>query len=596
MADMASNDAVLYSPKSSYVVVVAIDFGTTYSGYAFSFLKEKGKDSVYMNREWLNEHGTRTSKTPTCLLLKPDLSFDSFGYQAIEKYTDLQDESNEQRYYFFQHFKMALHSDENVNAETTIKAANGKSVKAMTVFSHSMKYLKDEALKVIGQRTGDVQFNVNDIQWVLTVPAIWTPVAKQFMREAAYEAGLGSSKNPEQIMIALEPEAAAISCLEKNLSDFKSEAGTSSLSGILGQPNSHYMVVDIGGGTLDVTVHAIQSDGSIKEVHKVTGGPYGGIKVNQEFEKLLEELFGEENLQNYRRKHCSDWLSVMNDFEAKKRGDRILEKDATINIRLPRSFVTLANASGRSALERHGRGNIRLKNDEYLALSSKMMQTLFHPTLQRIKNHLKGLLQQPKLSKVKTMLLVGGFADSALLQKEIKNTYRRIRVLIPNHASIAVVQGAALFGKKPTTISERVVSTTYGADCSRDFIHGEHPEEKKVVADGIEKCNDIFNLFVKENTSVQIGQKVTSTYSVVRASDTNITFTFFSSDNPDAKYITDPGMKKLGSVMVLSPDTWKGKDREIVVSMYFGGTEITAAAYDVTSGNNAETKIDFLHR
>ena len=104
-------DVVLYS-KSSYVVVVAIDFGTTYSGYAFSFLKENGKDSVYMNREWLNEQGTRTSKTPTCLLLKPDLSFESFGYQAIEKYADLQDKSNEQQYYFFQHFKMALHSDE----------------------------------------------------------------------------------------------------------------------------------------------------------------------------------------------------------------------------------------------------------------------------------------------------------------------------------------------------------------------------------------------------------------------------------------------------------------------------------------------------
>ncbi|XP_068760050.1 heat shock 70 kDa protein 12A-like isoform X2 [Montipora capricornis] len=595
---MASNDAVLYSSKSSYVVVVAIDFGTTYSGYAFSFLKEKGKDSVYMNREWLNEQGTRTSKTPTCLLLKPDLSFDSFGYQAIEKYADLQDESNEQRYYFFQHFKMALHSDENVNAETTITAVNGKSVKAMTVFSHSMKYLKDEALKVIGQRTGDDQFNVNDIQWVLTVPAIWTPVAKQFMREAAYEAGLGSSKNPEQIMIALEPEAAAISCLEKNLSDFKSEAGTSSLSGILSQPNSHYMVVDIGGGTLDVTVHAIQSDGSIKELHKVTGGPYGGIKVNQEFEMLLEELFGKTNLQNYRRKHCSDWLSLMNDFEAKKRGDRILEKDVMINIRLPRSFVTLAKESGRSALERHGRGNIKLKNDEYLALSSEMMQKLFRPTLQRIKDHMKGLLQQPKLSKVKTMLLVGGFADSALLQKEMKSTYgsSRMKVLIPNHASIAVVQGAALFGKKPTTIAERVVSITYGADCTRNFIYGEHPEEKKFVADGIEKCSDIFSLFVKEDTSVRVGQKVTRTYTLLRASDTNITFYFFSSDNPDAKYTTDPGMKNLGNVMVVSPDTWKGKDREIVVSMYFGGTEITAAAYDVTSGNNAETKIDFLHR
>lgn len=91
---------VLYSPRSSYVVVVAIDFGTTYSGFAFSVIKDEGKDSVFMNREWLNEQGTRTSKTPTCLLLKPDLSFDCFGYGAVEKYANLQDENSEQKYYF----------------------------------------------------------------------------------------------------------------------------------------------------------------------------------------------------------------------------------------------------------------------------------------------------------------------------------------------------------------------------------------------------------------------------------------------------------------------------------------------------------------
>ena len=94
------------------MVVVAIDFGTTYSGFAFSFIKDEGKDSVFMNREWLNEQGTRTSKTPTCLLLKPDLSFASFGYEAVEKYANLQDENSEQKYYFFQHFKMDLHNDE----------------------------------------------------------------------------------------------------------------------------------------------------------------------------------------------------------------------------------------------------------------------------------------------------------------------------------------------------------------------------------------------------------------------------------------------------------------------------------------------------
>ena len=64
-----------------------------------------------------------------------------------------------------------------------------------------------------------------------------------------FQAGLGSPDNAEQIMIALEPEAAAICCMEKNMSEFQSEIGSSSVEGLLCQPNSHYMVVDIGGNT-----------------------------------------------------------------------------------------------------------------------------------------------------------------------------------------------------------------------------------------------------------------------------------------------------------------------------------------------------------
>ena len=58
---------------------------------------------------------------------------------------------------------------------------------------------------------------------------------------------MGSPDNPGQIMIALEPEAAAISCLEKTMYDFQSETGSSSVKELLSQPNTHYMVVDIGG-------------------------------------------------------------------------------------------------------------------------------------------------------------------------------------------------------------------------------------------------------------------------------------------------------------------------------------------------------------
>ena len=77
--------------------------------------------------------------------------------------------------------------------DTTIEAANGKHVKAKTVFAHAIKFMKDEAIKLISDETADEQYKADDIQWVLTVPGIWRPRAKQFMREAAYEVSTSST-------------------------------------------------------------------------------------------------------------------------------------------------------------------------------------------------------------------------------------------------------------------------------------------------------------------------------------------------------------------------------------------------------------------
>jgi len=324
----------------------------------------------------------------------------------------------------------------------------------------------------------------------------------------------------------------------------------------------------------------------------VTGGPYGGIKVNQQFEALLDELLDSRKLQTYRKQSPSDWLCLMNEFEGKKKGERILDSKVMTNIRLPRSFVSLANQCWRS---RYGEKEVKLRNNEYLALSSEVMKKLFVPVIEDIKKHLRSLQKNPQLSKVKTMLLVGGFADSALLQKEIKSEFsRKFRVLIPNHAAIAVVQGAVMFGKKPSKITERVVRTTYGMANVQDFIRGFDREEKKFFVDGVENCKDKFDVFVRENATVQNGQVITRRYTPLRATDIDIGLNFYATGNPDEEYITDPGMTKIGNMAVQSPDTWRGKDRNIEVSMYFGRTEITATAKDVSSGNVARTILDFL--
>ena len=58
-----------------------------------------------------------------------------------------------------------------------------KEMPAIDIFSMVIKYLKDHLLNTLETRgTG---LDNNDIHWVLTVPAIRTEPAKQFMREAA---------------------------------------------------------------------------------------------------------------------------------------------------------------------------------------------------------------------------------------------------------------------------------------------------------------------------------------------------------------------------------------------------------------------------
>ena len=64
-----------------------------------------------MNRAWGHDQGTATLKTPTSLLLHPDGSFDSFGYEAEEKYANFLD-GEDRDYLYFKHFKMALHKSE----------------------------------------------------------------------------------------------------------------------------------------------------------------------------------------------------------------------------------------------------------------------------------------------------------------------------------------------------------------------------------------------------------------------------------------------------------------------------------------------------
>lgn len=74
---------------------------------------------------------------------------------------------------------------QKLHRNTIIKDVTGKEMKAMDVFSICIKYLKDTMLSSMNKQIAEGNFIENDIDFVLTVPAIWGDEAKLFMREAA---------------------------------------------------------------------------------------------------------------------------------------------------------------------------------------------------------------------------------------------------------------------------------------------------------------------------------------------------------------------------------------------------------------------------
>ena len=107
------------SAFSPYMVVAAFDFGTTYSGYAFSYRDKP--TLVQTNQAWDDGSGnTTTMKTSTCVLLTPDHVFDSFGYDAENKYYSLAAENTHHGWLLFRRFKMLLHNNEVSDIPFTI--------------------------------------------------------------------------------------------------------------------------------------------------------------------------------------------------------------------------------------------------------------------------------------------------------------------------------------------------------------------------------------------------------------------------------------------------------------------------------------------
>ena len=582
---------------NSIRVVIAIDFGTSRSGFAYAFVENPTK--IEGHTRW-EEQPVAYPKTLTQILYSPERKVIAWGWKVEKQYMGLRHTNtpNVDSYKPFSYFKMLLQEGTDKTKDgpyftdkngERVNGSNGEGFLVLDLIADYLKELKYYALNDITSGVTGL-FEERQIRWCLTVPAIWTNANKQLMRRAAQKAGLiGSDKDDtERLVIVLEPEAAAIHCMEH-------DKGTNVST--LDQGKC-FMVVDCGGGTVDITVHEIAEHKELKEVVPPSGGCHGSNYIDRYFlDEYLPKKLTKEVIEIFRKQEYADYLRMRADWESKKCGFNPQNNWNTL-IPLGKLYKILVSqypqVLQRLSEQQNG-------DDLNIVLTPQEMEAAFSGTIKGTIVKIEEQLNKLGSRICDIIFLVGGYAESPLLKQRIKEKFETNtrRVIIPASPSFAVLSGAVSFGLEPRVIRSRCSRFTYGCgmssvfdpklDKDKDTKKFLHPERK------VDYCKDRFQVFVTAGDSVGIDDKVTHIFSASTSKITRAYFGIYATPNKQVRYIDDNGVKKIGEIEVEMPDTTGGINRQITITMYFGRTEIEVKVRDETSGNESRVKIDFSY-
>ena len=382
-------------------------------------------------------------------------------------------------------------------------------------------------------------------------------------------------------MFALEPEAAALSCLED-------------LINIKKVTKASYLVVDCGGGTVDIAAHKMTKDAKgeilIEELAPPNGGNCGGFAVNEEFEAMLQGIFGVSNevFQSIKEKHSRHWMKmVWCDFEeskcAVKHGDKAATVTVGIHKKICEEVKNITGESMQSLVEAYKMKDVEWDDDGGIVLPYSTIFGLYKPALTEITK----LINDDVLSKcepIQMVLLVGGFAESSLLFDEVKDSitrkYPTIEVKRSPRPVFSVTKGAIIFGLNKNVIKSRVMKHSIGVEACVEFHENEHDQKYLKTSGGRNYCDKAFWHLATANQSVYTGVPSEFSFRPLTEEQQKCIVSIYESPKEDIKYITDDSCKCMGTIEIDIPKcTGVDEEREIKLVIDFAKTEYTVLAF-----------------
>ncbi|OKL57977.1 hypothetical protein UA08_06780 [Talaromyces atroroseus] len=526
--------------NSIVTMVVGVDFGTTYSGFA-TVLENCSFSDVKLNNDWPGCSGYQ-EKAPSVLtydLSKPENpKVIAWGYMT---------KSSEITYTWFKlglaEGQVPSEHDDALLFETlgSIRCPPDMTFRKL-VTDYLAQFYRHFTATLKKQSLVDT-YSMLKFRFVLAVPAGWPDRDKQSIKDCAVEAGFGKRKEDELCIIE-EPEAAAITALYSYGDRFK---GANTL-----KIDTNVMIVDMGGGTVDLITYTIKQLKPLKveEACVGSGAKCGSSTIDRQFLKFMRQRFGTE-FTSKSEKIIGPKSRFMEEFEGIKR--RFDERTETEGLRLQMNWDNQDQYDSED-------GEVILKRNDIVEM--------FKPVIDGV----TGLIQQQVESTaeenslpITAIILCGGLAESEYIRAQLtewceKNT-PDAEVIVPDGPWSSICIGAAMSGVKSTSfIKSKKARRSYGTVTYVPFNPNEHDEDNAVTLPGLGKRMEKMHWHVKRNDPLHANEKYRwlkkASIQVGRDTSSKGRIELFESDTAVAPtWRSDRGIRKLGDLSIDLSDT-----------------------------------------
>ena len=265
--------------ENPFEVVVGIDFGSSTSGFAYSYFD---KNKIIHGQIY---GASVDHKVPTEIILDDNNDVVQFGAECVKYLNENGLETN----HYFKNIKMHLYE----NKDRIIAQNSGKELPLKLVIQKILEIIKKKAIEEISKQRNYLLNETEKIKWVVTVPAIWDEHQKSIMMESCIGAGLIKKNADKSLFFALEPEAASLYCsFNKEIDRQYFEKG------------EYYIVFDLGGGTGDIVAHLVGYNNHLNEIYPSSGGNFGSDEINKLiFKDIILKLFGCQDFNTFYSKY-----------------------------------------------------------------------------------------------------------------------------------------------------------------------------------------------------------------------------------------------------------------------------------------------------